>query len=250
MLPAAVRFDRGSPTLQISNASRIPDREVRRVVAAIQEQVDLHFFPLWGWRAQLVFDPARQTKRKGAMHIVLKNSNRAGEPGYHFSEGVPEAEVFTRSPGGHILKDWDATLSHEVLEMIADPGVNLYALGHVQHARRRRRAFVALEVCDPVQECLYSIGDVKVSDFVTPEWYEPERQRGSTKFSYLSAVERPFELAAGGYVDAFVNGRFTTVFGPAADRKEKRYRRAIRGPLVFGAIYDGTNRAENPCPCS
>jgi hypothetical protein len=46
MLPAAVRFDRGSPTLQISNASRIPHGEVRRVVAAIQEQVDRHFFPL------------------------------------------------------------------------------------------------------------------------------------------------------------------------------------------------------------
>ena len=228
MLPAAVRFDRGSPTLQISNDSRVSDRRVGRVVAAIQEQVDLHFFPLWGWRARLVFNPERKQKLKDAMHIVLKNSNRAGDPGYHFSEGVPEAEVFTRSPGGRLLRDWDATLSHEVLEMIADPGVNLYALGHVRRAGRRRRAFVALEVCDPVQECVYSIGDVKVSDFVTPEWYEPERQRGSTKFSFREAVEAPFELADGGYVDAFVNGRFITVFGQAADPKEKRYRRAIR----------------------
>jgi hypothetical protein len=228
MLPAAVRFDRGSPTLQISNASKVPHHQVRRVVSAIQEQVDRHFFPLWGWRAELVFDPERKTRRKGAMHIVLKNSNRDGEPGYHFSEGVPEAEVFTRSPGGRVLSDWDATLSHEVLEMVADPGVNLYALGHVQRAGRRRRAFVALEVCDPVQERLYLIGDVKVSDFVTPEWYEPERQRGSTKFSFLAAVEEPFELAEGGYVDAFVDGRFITVFGQAANREEKRYRRAIR----------------------
>jgi hypothetical protein len=226
MVPSSVRFDRGSPTLLIVNESRVRDRDVKRVVDAIQQQVDRDFFPLWGWRVELAFGPQRPPKHP--MRIVLLNSNRDGTPGYHFIDGVPEAEVFTRDRHGRPLPDWDATLSHEVLEMIADPGVNLYAIGHVLRGGKRRDAFVAFEVCDPVQQRLYLIGDVKVSDFVTPEWYEPERLRVSTKFSFLASVEEPFELAEGGYVDAFVDGRFVSVSHRSTKRRERRYRRAIR----------------------
>jgi len=226
MVTSAVRFDRGSPSLLITNQSDVSDREVRKVVAAIQKQVDRDFFPLWGWRAELAFRPRRSPKNP--MHILLRNSNRKSDPGYHFVDGIPEAEVFTRDAHGRVLSDWQATLSHEVLEMIADPGVNLYARGHVSRSGRRRKAFVAYEVCDPVQDRLYVIDSVQVSDFVTPEWFEPERQRDSTPFSFLRAVSQPFELTEGGYIDAYLDGRFITVWGHPSKKKEKRYRRAVR----------------------
>jgi len=237
MVSSAVRFDRGSPTLLITNESDLPDREVRHVVAAIQEQVDRDFFPIWGWRAVLAFRP--RSLPKNPMRIVLKNSNRKGDPGYHFIDGAPEAEVFTRDGHGRLLKDWDATLSHEVLEMIADPGVNLYARGHVLRAGRRRKAFVAYEVCDPVQDRLYVIDNVKVTDFVTPEWFEPERERDSTKFSFLCAVAEPFELTEGGYIDAYLDGRFITVWGQPSKKKEKRYRRAVRAVAGAAPVRKG-----------
>jgi hypothetical protein len=225
MVSAAVRFDRGSPTLVVSNQSRVEDAEVRRVLSAIQKQVDRDFFPLWGWRAKLVMGARR---RKGAMHIILRDASEDEFAGYHMIDGVPEAEVFTRGTDGELLADWQATLSHEVLEMIADPGVNLYARGHLRYQGRRRIAFVAYEVCDPVQASLYRIGGVQVSDFVTPEWFEPERPPGSLKFSFRDSVMAPFELADGGYIDAYVGGRLITVWGNPQRQKERRYRKAIR----------------------
>ncbi|HTV22569.1 MAG TPA: hypothetical protein VMG12_27965 [Polyangiaceae bacterium] len=229
-MQAAVRFDRGSPTLVISNRSRIDDDEARAVTAAIQKQVDRDFFPLWGWRARLVFRgrgaPGRHAP-SGAMHLILRDASPDAYAGYHFIDGLPEADVFTRDASGP-LPDWHATLSHEVLEMIADPGVNLYARGHVRQRGRRRAAFVAYEVCDPVQAISYRIDGVSVSDFVTPEWFEPERQPGALKFSFRDSVTRPFELADGGYIDAYVGGELITVWGNPERPKERRYRRARR----------------------
>ena len=40
-----------------------------------------------------------------------------------------------------------------------------------------------------------------------PEWFEPERTPGSLKFSYRESVTAPFELADGGYIEAYVKGR-------------------------------------------
>ncbi|MEY2931423.1 MAG: hypothetical protein RL033_2172 [Pseudomonadota bacterium] len=225
MVSAARRTDRDSPTIVISNQSRVTDTEVRRVVAAIQKQVDRDFFPLWGWRAKLVLGPRR---RKGAMHIILRNSSHDGYAGYHLINGVPEAEVFTHAANRTPLADWQPTLSHEVLEMIADPGVNLYARGHVRYRGHRHVGLVAYEVCDPVQANLYRIDGVQVSDFVTPEWFEPERKRGSLKFSYRESVKAPFALADGGYIEAYLGRKLVTVWGNPERQKERRYRKTIR----------------------
>jgi len=53
----AVRYDRGSPTIVVVNESSDVDTpELRRAITAIQKQVDRDFFPLCGWRAELLFD--------------------------------------------------------------------------------------------------------------------------------------------------------------------------------------------------
>ena len=231
MSSAAVRFDRGSPTIAITNRSRVEDREVRRVVAAVQKQVDLDFFPLWGWRAKLHFGP--NPAPKGAMRLILKGRHGEGDLGYHFIQGVPVTHVFTVGADGEPIEDWTSTFSHEVLEMIADPGVNLYALGHYRtRSGKKRNAFIAYEVCDPVQENLYEIDGVRVGDFVTPEWFEPERRRRSVKFSFKDSVHQPFALADGGYIDAMVGSRMITAWGKAARRKRRRHRHNVRAVQI------------------
>jgi hypothetical protein len=229
-LSAAVRADRDSPTIVISNRSRVEDAEARRVVAAIQKQVDRDFFPSWGWRARLVFRGKSSTKPvpRSAMQLILKNASNDGYAGYHVIDGVPKADVFTHDRHRKRLTDWQPTLSHEVLEMIADPGVNLYARGYVKWGGHRRVAFVAYEVSDPVQETLYEIDGVQVSDFVTPEWFEPGRKPGSLKFSFKESVTAPFELADGGYIDAYVDDELVTVWGNPEKPKERRYRKQVR----------------------
>src|SRR6266851_6398306 len=68
--------------------------------------------------------------------------------------------------------EYSSTLSHELLEMIADPGVNLYAIGKFRDGGRKKSGLYGLEVCDPVEANYYKIDGVTVSDFVRPEWFE------------------------------------------------------------------------------
>jgi hypothetical protein len=226
------RFDRGSPVIAIINAS--PDIDVarlRRAVRAIQKQIDRDFFPLWGWRADLVFEADIPP---GAMQLTIKPFNPDGDDaeGYHFVDGVPHGEMYTRDNDGKPSKEHDNfwTLSHEILEMIADPGANLYAFGHrlIGKQRRHQKAMVAFEVCDAVQDRHYDIDTIRVSDFVVPEWFEPKRVRNSMKFSFLGAVKQPFEITAGGYIDAVINGKLEMKRGPRAANKERRHRFAAR----------------------
>jgi len=79
-----------------------------------------------------------------------------------------------------------------------------------------------------VQENSYSIEGVKVSDFVVPEWFEPGRKRRSQKFSFRDAVEGPFELAPGGYIDAMVGQSLRTIWGEEANKKKRRHRHKAR----------------------
>lgn len=226
MTSLAVRYDRGSPVITIENRSDVPQRELARVVRALQVQVDRDFFPLWGWRAKLVLDPPRIPRR--AMRIIVQGKDEGGDYGYHVIEGVPVTYVFTIDPDDKPIKGYPVTLSHEVLEMIVDPGVNLYALGFYPKGKKKIPAYIPYEVCDAVQENEYSIDGVKVSDFVVPEWFEPARKRGSQKFSFRDSVRAPFELAPGGYTDAMVGRSLRTIWGEEANRKKRRHRHKAR----------------------
>jgi hypothetical protein len=131
--------------------------------------------------------------------------------------------------------------------MIADPGANLYAYGHyrTKRSKRKRWAFVGYEVCDPVQETTCRIDGVEVSDFVAPEWFEPERTRGSVTFSFRRAVAAPFELAPGGYIDIQLGSRLETIDGPplpdvkSPQSKRRRHRLAFRGRVLGLAVKAG-----------
>jgi hypothetical protein len=231
MVSAAVRYDRGSPTIAVVNRSRrVRDRELQRVVRALQKQIDRDFFPLWGWRANLVLQRS-QAARPRAMKLIL--ANRPDEEdalGYHFLDGVPLTYVFTEDERGRPV-EWHSVASHEALEMIADPGVNLYADGFYRQDGRRRRAFIAYEVCDPVQGDGYRVDGIRVSDFVVPEWFEPDRPAKSMQFSFCGAVAAPFQVAPRGYVEVVVGRRILTVFGRRAERRRRRHRLAIRAEV-------------------
>jgi hypothetical protein len=103
----------------------------------------------------------------------------------------------------------------------------LYASAYRTFHGRRHRAFVGIEVCDPVQECLYEIDGIKVSDFVVPEWFEPERKAGSMKFSFKGNVSGPLRHAKGGYMDVVINNRLSQV-GGAKDKVRHRLRERQR----------------------
>ncbi len=222
-------FDRFNPCLAIKNESKsVSDRQVRRVLPALQKQIDRDFAPTWGLRGRIVFGQGPQK----SMRVILRDvSDEAGDLGYHFLDGYPVTYVFVKDDLEQ-FGEFTSTLSHELLEMLADPGVNLYAFGFTRtRGGTKRKAWIPYEVCDAVQDDLYKIDGVPVSDFLLPEWFEPEHPAGSMKMDHLGVLRRPFDVAAGGYVDAVAGRRLRTVWGQGADRGKVRHRKLAREGL-------------------
>jgi len=81
------------------------------------------------------------------------------------------------------------TLSHEALELIADPEANILVMGrHPDPSQKNRSVFHWYEMCDAVQAQAYEIDDVEVSNFVLPLYFtESEEFIGRNDF--LGKVE-------------------------------------------------------------
>jgi hypothetical protein len=196
-----------SPTIQISvinESTVLTDADVTPVVAALQKQVTNDFRPVWGTDAALNIVPKGTQAPTGSWWLViLDDSDQANALGYHdlTSEGLPIGKVFAASD----LKagtSWTVTASHELLEMLGDPNINLTVF--VQNSNTAGMLY-AYEVCDACEDDSlgYQIDNVLLSDFVYPSWFESFRTEGSTQFDRMSKIQNPFQLLAGGYIGVF-----------------------------------------------
>jgi hypothetical protein len=188
--------------ISIINASTVvTDEDAATVVAALKIQVSRDFFLAWGIDAKLTFVPKGGTPAVGDWQVVvLDNSDQADALGYHdiTTEGLPIGKIFAKSDIDAGMS-WSVTASHEILEMIGDPDINLTAL--VQDASGGGRLY-SYETCDACEDDSlgYKIGDVLVSDFVFPSWFESFWAPGATQFDQQSKVTAPFQLLPGGYI--------------------------------------------------
>ncbi len=113
----------------INASNAVSDADVQGAVGALQTQVHRDFAPVWGIDADLEFVPPGTRPPPGTWWLaILDNSDQAGALGYHdlTSQGLPLGKVFAQSDieSGN---NWTVTASHELLEMLADPGINLAA---------------------------------------------------------------------------------------------------------------------------
>lgn len=194
-----------SITVAVMNASTVlTDAEVKAVVPALQTQVHNHFAPAWGIDADLTFVANGDRPPAGAWWLaVLDDSDQAGALGYHdlTNEGLPLGKVFAGTDK-QLGYQWSVTASHELLEILADPDVDLSVF--VQ-ADASSGALYAYEVCDACEDDQfgYQIDGVLVSDFVYPAWFETFRQPGSTQFDQGQLIRQPLQLLQGGYIGVF-----------------------------------------------
>lgn len=188
----------------INGSSVLTDSDVQPVVDALQKQVDNDFGPAWGVDAKLSFVPQGGSPPAGSWWLlILDDSDQADALGYHdlTSEGLPLGKVFAATD----LKfgtNWTVTASHELLEMLADPNINLTVFAQSDSAAGRLYAY---EVCDACEndQFGYLIGNVLVSDFVYPAWFEDFRPASSTQFDQGQRITQPLQLLAGGYIGVF-----------------------------------------------
>jgi len=184
--------------ISVINASTVlTDNEVSPVVNALQQQVTNDFLPAWGVDAELTFIPTGSTPPAGTWWLtILDDSDQAGALGYHdlTPDGLPIGKVFA----GTDLKygtQWTVTASHELLEMLADPNINLTVF--VQN-EQNTGVLYAYEVCDACEtdNLGYKVDNILVSDFVFPSWFENFRTPGSTQFDQDQTDPKSLAIAS------------------------------------------------------
>jgi hypothetical protein len=201
----------------VSLTRDIPSRNVLQAAAAVQKQITRDFTPFWGLGATvdpfedlgsvpsdyhpvvLFGDPDELVGRlevavgEQVAAALVDDFERERMSGLHLN-------AFTRQPFALVAADesWSVVLSHEVLEMIADPYGNRLVAAASPLDRRQRVKYL-LEICDPCQAMWYPVNGVPVSDFYTPRYFDPVAV-GQTRYSFTGAIERPQQILEGGYV--------------------------------------------------
>lgn len=182
----------------INASTALSDTQVSAVMPSLQIQISRDFAPAWGIDAKLIFVPTGQQPPVGSWWLTfLDNSDQAGALGYHdvTAEGLPLGKVFVKESITSGLS-WSTTASHEVLEMLGDPAINLCVLNG--------NTLYAYEVCDSPEDdrFAYHINGVLVSDFVFPSWFETFRVAG-TQFDQRKHITAPLQLLPGGYIGVY-----------------------------------------------
>jgi hypothetical protein len=194
------------PNIQVSIFNRstvLTDNQVQAAVPALQTQIHRDFAPPWGVDADLTFVPRGKKPAPGSWWlVVLDNSDQAGALGYHdvTANGLPLGKVFAGTDKQY-GNQWTVTASHELVEMLGDPEINLSVF--VQNSKTAGRLY-AYETADPCEADAdgYKIDGVLVSDFVYPAWFEFSPKTG-TQFDYRKLIKRAFEIRPGGYIGYF-----------------------------------------------
>jgi hypothetical protein len=180
-----------------NEATAVSNTEVEEMLPAFDLQWNRDLQVVWGVeKAKFTFVTGRLPADSWWI-VFLDNSDQAGALAYHdlTNNGLPLSKVFIKT----ILAD-KASVSvgatHEVCEMAVDPWLN----GAYQDMHGR---FWASEICDPVEDDQYGykIGNILVTDFVTPNWFSHPHAKG--KIDFKGHVHVAFEVLSGGYAQYY-----------------------------------------------
>jgi len=218
---AGVRFNQGIvPTIACFNNATVPlGVDFDKLIAALQKYIDTCVAPAWGTAAKLVKTTGFQT---GAWAMVfLDDADQKGALAYHdlTPEHLPVAKVFVKS----ILAEKvlvSVSASHELVEMLVDPAMNIYTKGPDVAAT------YAYESADPVEESYFPINQIQMSDFLYPAYFEAFRGAKTVQFDHMNLLTKAFQILAGGYQIVMKEGKETQVFG--SKDKERRFRKEDR----------------------
>jgi hypothetical protein len=126
--------------------------------------------------------------------LVLDEIDDPNALGYHQDVwGQPYALV-------KVTNGWELTMSHETLEMLADPYGNRLVAGISPRAAQGRVNFL-VEVCDPSENVAfsYTVNGLTVSDFYTPHFFDPVTN-SAARYSFTGAIRAPRTVLQGGYL--------------------------------------------------
>lgn len=179
----------------VVEAPQVSRRVVSEVGAALQRQLLRDVAPIWGVNATLDVFAALEHVPPGYWPILVGDHFPGVESiGMHLDlNGQPFALVET-SPS------WSLTASHEAIEMVIDPWGSRTVPGGSPMAGQGL-VDILVEVCDPSggAQWAYTVNGYLVSDFCTPNYYDPVGAPG-VRYSFTGALTEPRQILEGGYL--------------------------------------------------
>ena len=179
----------------VSEESAISPAELMAVAAALEKQVVRDFAPIWKVPATVTAFGSLDHLPLDYWPIIIKDD--IGDPtaaGYHEDKDGQPFALVQYSDG------WPLTASHELLEMLADPFGRRMVAGPSPKAGQGRVKFL-VEVCDPCEgeQFSYTVNDIKVSDFYTPQFFDPVTAAGA-RYSFTGSLKQPRQVLRDGYL--------------------------------------------------
>lgn len=195
---------------------QIIDEQLQGAIRAINRQISEDFEPYWSLGAELRLEgksgqkPQKQDiadMRGDAVIYLWDKTDVPGALGYHDTNnrGIPYGFVFTELSQA-IGENWTVTLSHEALELIGDPEVNLLVQGP-HPADHNKYVFHWYEMCDAVQAETYKVDEIEVSNFLLPLYFTGSEELGGRN-DFLGRIHKgktlvSFGVNPGGYIGFF-----------------------------------------------
>ena len=221
---------------------RIPVAEIAAYAAAQQRQLREHYAARYdgdGATDEVRYVDKIANVAADEFPIRLRDSSTVTGEGGALGEHMLDGADILLDVCAQYGQDWRPTASHEVLEARAD---------------RRLHACVELddgtiwdrEICDRVEAESYQVDGVPLSNFSTPECFEPTGNMATIvalagghggAYDWMGTSTRPNEIRPGGYAQQYQLGKGWTQVGQARpyrvalsvkglSRSAKRARRA------------------------
>ena len=192
---------------------KVDTDELQQVIRAVNRQLEEDFAPYWHRSGELRLegrgseepDVEEVPELRGDAVIYIRDVATTDDAlGYHALNyrGIPFGFVFL-DLCEELDEPWSVTFSHEALELVMDPEVNLLVAGP-HPAEPTREVLHWYEMCDAVQNNHYEIDGVQVSDFVLPLYFTVNEEKGGRNHFLGKSGEEggleSFGVLEGGYV--------------------------------------------------
>jgi hypothetical protein len=162
------------------NRSSVADAAIANIIPALQAQVTHDFAPIWGIEATIGFTPKGVEPEAGSWELaILDHTDIEDAGGYHVDQnGRVSGKAFWLD-AIEANEAPSVDVSHELLEMLADPSAGTDPTKFVSLGNYRGGGYECLrEVCDAVESDALGYTHpgadgkpVPLSDFVLPEYF-------------------------------------------------------------------------------
>jgi hypothetical protein len=205
----------------------------------MQKQVSRDLGPIWNIDASVSVFEKLDDVPLGYWQVIIKDKIPFDAGGIHLNRdnGQPFALV-------QFSDDWSLTVSHEIAEMLVDPSGNRTVAANSPKPGQGR-VLILVEVSDPSEAARfgYTVNSVLVSDFYTPQFFDPVVASG-VRYSFTGAITEPRQVLDGGYI-SWWDPESSHVFQLFVTGNRKQFVDRGSLPEGFGTLRSFTDKFTN-----